>query len=391
MTTQSTPNSQPTQQRKSRKKSARIEAIEAEYEKKLYDLRQMLEISKSLCSLLDYTNLIESILYICMCQMRVLGAGMFVQKDFDSDLYVLDSNYSGLEPDDNIVYSISSSHAVIKLLNETNETYTISDLYNTFGANDADIDAIASLRPSLIVPLKQKKELSGILLLGERIDLGEGVEFSDYDKSQILNIASLASIAINNATLVEKTTTDMMTHLKLKHYFYKVLSDKLEVSANQNLPLSCLMLDIDFFKKFNDTYGHACGDFVLQTVAKIISDGVRGNDLAGRYGGEEFVVMLYNTDKNAAIIVAERIRKEIERRDLFYEGYHMQVTISIGVSQYVPGSEINAKQLVDLADQALYVSKRTGRNKVSFVGQNLPESDNDSNPADKNQSTDHLE
>src|SRR5574344_2038057 len=122
MTTQSTPNSQPTQQRKSRNTSARIEAIEAEYEKKLYDLRQMLEISKSLCSLLDYTNLIESILYICMCQMRVLGAGMFVQKDFDSDLYVLDSNYSGLEPDDNIVYSISSSHAVIKLLNETNET-----------------------------------------------------------------------------------------------------------------------------------------------------------------------------------------------------------------------------------------------------------------------------
>lgn len=374
MTTQSTHISQQPKKRKSRKKSAQVEALEAEYEKRLYDLKQMLEISKSLCSMLDYSTLIESILYICMCQMRVLGAGMFVQKDLDSDLFVLDTNYSGLEPDDNVIYSISNSSDLIKLLNETNITYTITDLYNTLGQN-SDVDEFASLRPSLIVPLKQKKELSGILLLGERIDLGDGVEFNDYDRSQILNIASLASIAINNASLVEKTTTDMMTHLKMKHYFYKVLSDKLESSSSLNLPLSCLMLDIDFFKKFNDTYGHACGDFVLQTVAKVISDGVRGNDLAGRYGGEEFVVMLYNTDKNAAIVVAERIRREIEQRDLFYEGNHMQVTISIGVSQYVPGTEMSAKQLVEYADQALYISKRTGRNKVSYTDGNTPETD----------------
>jgi diguanylate cyclase (GGDEF)-like protein len=223
----------------------------------------------------------------------------------------------------------------------------------------------------LIVPLKQKNNINGILLLGERIDLGEGTEFSDYDKSQILNIASLASIAINNASLVEMTTTDMMTHLKLKHYFYKVLSDKLEISIMQELPLAVMMLDIDFFKRFNDTYGHACGDFVLQRVAKTISDGVRGNDLAGRYGGEEFVVMLFNTDQNAAMMVAERIRREIENLVLAYDENSLHVTISIGVSLFSPGSDVSAKQLVELADQALYLSKRNGRNRTTFADPEL--------------------
>jgi diguanylate cyclase (GGDEF)-like protein len=214
--------------------------------------------------------------------------------------------------------------------------------------------------------MKQKNHLNGILLLGERIDLGEGVTYSEYDRQQMLTLASLASIAINNAVLIEQTTTDMMTHLKLKHYFYKVLNDKLEFSMANKLPLSVMMLDIDFFKKFNDTYGHACGDFVLQEVARIISEGIRSQDMAGRYGGEEFVVMLYNTDGDAAYAVAERIRRRIEKHDFAYEGVHMQVTISIGVSVFASTGEMTSKLLVEQADQALYSSKRHGRNRVTL-------------------------
>ena len=128
------------------------------------------------------------------------------------------------------------------------------------------------------------------------------------------------------------------------------------------------MLDIDFFKKFNDTYGHACGDYVIQKVAQNISEGIRSEDLPGRYGGEEFVAMLYNTDITAAQMVAERIRKNIEQSVFEYDGITMQVTISIGVATFDPEKcNITAKQLVEMADQALYISKRNGRNKVTLA------------------------
>ena len=129
------------------------------------------------------------------------------------------------------------------------------------------------------------------------------------------------------------------------------------------------MFDIDFFKKFNDTWGHACGDYVLKTVAKIIKSNTREHDIASRYGGEEFTVMLPNTTKEDSMQVAERIRKQIEAFDFNYENQHMKVTISIGCSVY--DSEINhvtsAKDLVEQADKALYVSKRNGRNQVTFA------------------------
>ena len=217
------------------------------------------------------------------------------------------------------------------------------------------------------VPLKQKNRVLGILLLGERIDLGEGVSFSKYEKEQISSISSLAAIAINNASLVEMTTTDMMTRLKLKHYFYTVLSDKVDISVSQKIPLAILMLDIDHFKRFNDTYGHACGDYVLQEVAKIISESIRVHDLAARYGGEEFVVFLYNTEPDIAMMIAERIRKKIESKDFLYEKQHMTVTISIGISTLDPGVYSKPKELVEKADQALYVSKNNGRNKSTLA------------------------
>ena len=211
--------------------------------------------------------------------------------------------------------------------------------------------------------------MNGILVLGERLDLGDGIEYSEYDKSQIVAIASLAAVAINNASLLEKSSTDMMTHLKLKYFFYNVLTDKLDLAIEQKQSLAVLMFDIDFFKKFNDTWGHACGDFVLKSVAKIIKTNTREHDVASRYGGEEFTVMLPNTSKEDAMSVAERIRKEIEKTDFCYENQHMNVTISIGCAVY--DSEKNPvsvpKDLVEQADKALYASKRNGRNMVSFA------------------------
>lgn len=338
------------------------------YEKRIYDLNQLLELSRSLCSTLEYSTLIESILYTCMCQMHVMGAGVFVLDDLDSNSFNLSSNHTGIDLDHSISYTLEQTNPLVQYLSKQSSTSTIESIRRDLG-NEIDIKELESLKPTLIIPLFHKNHMNGILILGERLDIGEGTEYSEYDKTQIIAIASLAAVAINNASLLEKSSTDMMTHLKLKYFFYNVLTDKLDLSISQNQNLAILMFDIDFFKKFNDTWGHACGDFVLKTVAKIIKNSTREQDIASRYGGEEFTLMLPNTSKEDALAVAERIRSEIEKTDFCYEGQHMKVTISIGCSLYDSKENpvSSPKELVEQADKALYVSKRNGRNRVSFA------------------------
>ena len=355
-------------------KNETIDQLTERYEKRLYDVQQLLEIARSLCSTLDYSTLIESILYTCMCQMRVLGAGIFVLDDFEAEAYSLSNNYTGMDLDSQINYTIPMNDPVVEVLNEKERVFFVRDLQSALPHNN--LDQIYSLKPSLIVPLFQKNRMNGILLLGERMDLGDGTAFNDYDIKQILNIASLASMAINNAALLERSSTDMMTRLKLKYYFFNQLTDKLDLANAQGLPMGVIMFDIDHFKTFNDTYGHACGDYVLTTVAKIIKSSIRAQDMASRYGGEEFTVMLPNTLKVDALQVAERIRSNIENANLEYEGKKVRVTISGGVSVFdlEKNRVANAKEFVEQADKALYVSKTSGRNRITFASKEIIES-----------------
>lgn len=344
----------------------------SQYEKKIYDLQQLLEISRSLCSTLEFSNLIESILYTCMGQFRVLGAGIFVLNALDSDSLQLCENYSGIDINPNVKYEIPSTNELVKFLENNPYPLSMDELKSKLDAG-TDISMLASLHPSLIVPLIQHNHLNGILVLGEKITLMAEDTYTDDEKEQAAGIASLAAIAINNAALVERSSTDMMTHLKLKYFFFNVLTDKLDSALVNNKNVSVIMFDIDFFKRFNDTYGHACGDYVLQTVAKVIKSSVRSQDLAARYGGEEFTVLLNETRKEDAITVAGRIRSKIEQYDFNYENQHVKVTISVGVSTFdtVENPVTLPKVLVDQADQALYVSKRSGRNRVTFADPKL--------------------
>lgn len=339
------------------------------YEKQIYDLKQLLEISKSLSSVLEIKKVIESMLYICMCQMRTLSAALFTLNGFEATAFTLDSNYNGMELASDIDYAVPVDHPAIQLLESTNMTYTYEEMIDILKTRKEEIAFLETLHPSLIVPLKVKNRLNGFLVLGERIDLGEGNVYSSYEKNQIMTIASLAAIAINNATLMDMTTTDMMTHLKLKHYFFSVLMDKIDHAFIDSRSLAVFMLDIDHFKKFNDTYGHACGDMVLIEVASIIKNTVRPEDLAARYGGEEFVVLLCDVEQDQAFEIAENIRKAVEEKDFVFEDQHMKVSISVGISIYFGLKEMTAKLLVEHADEALYESKNNGRNRTTIYAE----------------------
>ena len=353
-----------------------MQKTSADYEKEIYDLQQLLEISRSLCTTLELPTLIESILYITLAQMRVLGAGVFILQALDSHTFYLGNNYSGLEIDQSIDYSIPVESKLIEYISNPSAVFTIQELKAKF-PKLKELKMLDSLHPTLIVPLILKNHLNGILLLGERIAFTEvDAAYTDYEKKEISTIASLAAVAVNNASLVELSSTDMMTHLKLKYYFFNVLTDKLDLASQDKQSLSVLMFDIDFFKKFNDTYGHACGDYVLQEVAKIIKESIRAQDMASRYGGEEFTVMLNNTTSKEAMIVADRIRRNVAEHDFYYQDMHMNATISGGVAVYSADEDgesavISAKTLVDQADQALYFSKRNGRNQVTLAAPEL--------------------
>jgi len=332
-------------------------------EKQVFDLKQVLEISKSLNSTLDYTILISSILDTCMGQMMVIKAGLFAKKGLDSRNFSLHRNFQGFDLDHNLDYVIPDHHPLIQLFLQNYASYTPDELRRIPGTIDG-LDGLMKLEPSLIVPLKAKGSINGIIVLGERI--GED-PFSDYERELVMNIAIFASIAIHNAFLFEMTTTDMMTKLKMKHYFLTVLEERLSNLQKSSGSICIVMLDIDFFKRVNDTWGHGCGDLVLKNVAATIQETIRSNDVAARYGGEEFVLYLPDSDLPVSSHIAERIRLAIEKTATLFEGVSVCVTISIGIALYDRTRDASAKDLIERADKALYRSKQEGRNRVSVA------------------------
>ena len=335
-----------------------------QYEKRIYDLEQFLDIAKSFCQNLDFGNLLESIVYICMAQMHVLGAEIFVRDLITNECFILETD-KDFSSDKKV--SIPVSTPITAKLLEAKKPVTFDELKDAVG-DCKDLPAIEKLSPTLIVPLIQKNHLNGMLILQERIVIEEDTSYTDYEQSQIMSIASLASVAINNAALMEMSSTDMMTHLKLKYYFFNYLTEAIDSAFLKKENIAVLMFDIDFFKKFNDTYGHECGDFVLISVADIIKKSLRDVDVASRYGGEEFTVLLCDTDKEGAMIVAERIRSAIDEHDFVYNDQHLHVTISVGVSVFDTETNLvnSPNCFVNQADQALYVSKSNGRNRVTY-------------------------
>lgn len=346
-----------------------------QYEKRIYDLEQLIDIAQSFCSTLNFKNLLESIVYICMAQMHVLGAEIFTQDLITSENFILATTEKANTFDIKSSITIPYDSPVTEKLLEVNGPIELKDLrriikkdsFEKYEASKRILSIFEGLAPTLIVPLIQRKHLNGILILQERIAIEDDVKYTDYEKNLMMSIASLASVAINNASLLEMSSTDLMTQMRLKFYFFNVLTDRMENLEGYKQKLAVIMFDIDFFKKFNDTYGHECGDYVLVQVAKLIKSNLRENDIASRYGGEEFTVLLENTTKEEAVAVAERIRSVIDNYVFEYNGQKLHVTISGGVSIYTRRNlGLSAAKLVDQADKALYKSKNTGRNKVSF-------------------------
>jgi diguanylate cyclase (GGDEF)-like protein len=167
-----------------------------------------------------------------------------------------------------------------------------------------------------------------------------------------------------NERLQELSMTDPLTGVYNRLFFQKRIDYEFQRADRYQTPLALLMLDLDHFKRINDTHGHPFGDLVLREFSELLFSSVRGVDLVARYGGEEFVVACPETNENQAMVVCERIRKKIEQARFKSEGVEDKITTSIGVA-VCPHPKIgDADELLRVADEALYKAKQAGRNCI---------------------------
>jgi diguanylate cyclase (GGDEF)-like protein len=162
----------------------------------------------------------------------------------------------------------------------------------------------------------------------------------------------------------KESQTDDLTGLHNRRFLQIRLDQELHRAVRASGMISCILLDIDHFKTINDGHGHAAGDFVLSGVAQIMRQHIRKSDLAVRYGGDEFLLILFDNDKQGAVRVAERIRSDVASRNFPFDGRRLPVTVSSGVSSYPEDGMSTSQELLDKADQALYDAKAAGRNVV---------------------------
>lgn len=236
---------------------------------------------------------------------------------------------------------------------------------------------IETLTPEKDINISEDKKTGAFALVSEGEVTGCIVAHSTIDKLTLEEINYITELTKQSAITIERANTyseilqnatmDALTGLNNRRQFEIRLKEQFAIANRQNTPLCAIMIDIDFFKKFNDTYGHAVGDIVLRTTANVIKSQLREYDIPSRYGGEEFCIILPQTNIEEAKVVAERLRSAVEEVNIDIGGEKpVKLTISVGLA------ELDIKDMPEdlymKADKALYDAKESGRNRVVVYG-----------------------
>jgi len=198
------------------------------------------------------------------------------------------------------------------------------------------------------------------LLTGDKIAIGS---------STVMRFAYIDDLEVSfQQKMLDAALRDGLTGAYNKRYLTERVSTEIAFAVRHRAPLTLLLLDLDHFKKVNDTFGHPTGDEVLVKLAGVVNETIRHEDVFARFGGEEFAVLCRNVDVKHAAILAERIRVRVEAMHVEQDGDRVAVTVSVGVAGVEEGDEATPQRLITKADEALYTAKRTGRNRVVVSG-----------------------
>lgn len=267
---------------------------------------------------------------------------------------------------------VDTEIALYEVAKELSQSLEESDVLNAFKEKVSTIFGITDC--AFIEKPEKKDNGCGMMkvLRGSRGLLYFMVrDFGKINKAKMTTLLAQLELFLKRSQLYreiqELSITDGLTGVYVRRYFLERLKEELSRANISGSTLSYILLDVDRFKNINDTYGHIVGDAVLKGIAGILSQSLRSIDMCARFGGEEFCLMLPETTKEQAFVVAERIRLRVEEAKIMAYNENLTCTISIGVASYPDDAgQINA--LIDKADKALYRAKAQGRNQVCAAG-----------------------
>ncbi len=322
-------------------------------------------MAKVVGSTLDPREVIDITMENVIRNMKATKAAIIL---VDSDTQQLNlSNHHGWDAAEVQAFSCNMGEGIVGYVAEKNVVVDSESL--KADPNLSQMTKFTGKKTHICAPLATKDAMLGVLNI-EAVETKKTENKAD-EMRLVTILTSLAAMAIQNARMFKKTqewaTIDALTGLHNRRAMLDFFEQEIKRADNEGHEVAFFMSDIDHFKGFNDTYGHAIGDFVLAGVAQQYKVVTREGDLAGRYGGEEFGQILPKTDKPEAKKVAEQLRKNIENKKFSTEAGELSVTLSVGVASY-PEDGNTLEAVRDAADDMLYVCKESGRNKVCVRG-----------------------
>lgn len=329
--------------------------LSSRLERTVFESKLFREINTAITSTFELPEILSLILQVFTTLVNTQGVSIVLVDNSDGTLRIAEHHdLSGKDIENFYIYYAKLQNSIFKDILQKG-TPRFFD-----GSENLVVPIILS------VPLVSRKKVIGFLNIHS---MYKNIQLTPDKIELVYALASQASIAISNAQLFqalrEQAIIDSCTNLYNFRYFQQKLDEEIDIYNTVNEPLSLIILDIDHFKKVNDTHGHIYGDTVLRELGNILKRNVRSEDSVCRYGGEEFAIIFPHCTQEVTLRIAERIRARIkdttshDRRSIFKD----PITVSIGVTEYAP--ELGKIAFIQRADNALYYAKNHGRNIVA--------------------------
>ncbi len=320
-------------------------------------------IAQSLISTLDLSDVLNQILTVIKDTFGYMNCAILMIDKTKNKLYIKAAHGYTDYVKKSILLDVGMKQGITSHVAASGKMFYAPDVFKV----PFYVMGKRTVRSEAAIPLKIRNEVIGVLdIESDRLNA-----FSEKDLRMFSVFATQAAIAIENARLYDETKllslTDGLTKIANRRHFDLMLDSELRKARGYTRSLSLAMIDLDNFKHFNDRYGHQAGDRLLGNIARSLKDNIRDTDFVARYGGEEFAIIFPETGNEAALRVAERVRKSIEECTIFVKNAGPKyTTISIGIASF-PINAQDCTGLIASADRALYRAKQLGKNRVETI------------------------